>query len=410
MRRKLFSAVVCGGFSFILASCATSSSPSLALSSYKPIPPEGIQLPTEAETTIDYSLFYATTRKPLQTGAPRSTVPYAASRDPEFHQGPSELNYGTLVVHVPKHHQTGSTGSLIGDITGQDPSLTVSRIQPYADESTFLHNVAIHMHDAVDLDAVVVYIHGFNNSFEQSALRAGQLGVDLGIPQYRMFLFNWPSAASTASIVHGYFMDEAAIDASEAYLAKYLTQIASLANGRKIHVVAHSMGNRALLRVVAGALHDAAVNNAIHFGQIILAAPDVDAEVFHALAPAYLDISDQTTVYLSPFDKAVHLSEAVHDYPRVGCGNAPIFPVKHIDYVVSYINVDLIDIGHAYFAQATPFLADMKSLIFHGQSIRANAPWHPKKGYWVVGESLPAPNSVDRWGCEIIQTTTIGAP
>lgn len=384
-----------------LSGCATIGVPlsgvtAIGPTGYLPMPSQGAQLVSETESEFKYTFFYGTTRRPLNLGEAASDGPYSAKRD-------TVLHYGTIEMLVPKHHQVGSTGSDPSTSTGGDPRLVIhdNDIHPYTDESAFLKDALLHLRVSTEPDSFVVYIHGYRNTFKESAIRAGQLGVDLGIPSYHLFLFNWPSAGT---LVHGYFMDEATIDASEPYLAEYLRTIAEIAGTRKIHVIAHSMGNRALLRVVASALNDVTSSHAVHLGQVILAAPDVDVQVFSELAPAYVRLADHTTVYMSPYDKAVHTSEALHAYPRVGCGSAPLSPVEHIDYVVSNIDVDLIDTGHDYFASAVPFLANTKSLIYYGQSSHVGDwQWHPKEHYWSVEHRDPS-LLVDQWGCQKTQT------
>ncbi len=363
-------------------------------SGYLTMPPGGVRLVSETESQTIYTFFYATTRRPLNAGEASTDGPYSIQRDDKLH-------FGTIDMVVPKHHQLGSVGSDWGTVTGTDPKLEIrdSDIHSYADESAFLRDASLRLRVATEPDSFVVYIHGYNNSFKESATRAGQLGVDLGIPSYHLFLFNWPSAAK---LVHGYFMDEATIDASEAYLAKYLNSIAELAGSRKIHVIAHSMGNRAMLRVAA-TLNEVTSHRHIRFGQVILAAPDVDVQVFSELAPAYASVAEHTTVYMSPYDKAVHASEALHAYPRVGCGSVPLAPVKQFDYVVSYLDVDFFGTGHDYFASAAPFLADTKSLIYYGAASHAIGDWKKNGDYWIVKDPQrggPRPILVDQWGCE----------
>lgn len=56
----------------------------------------------------------------------------------------------------------------------------------------------------------VVFIHGYNVSFDQAALRCAQLGADLGLPGITAF-FSWRSRGT----LRGYIEDEASIEAAE---------------------------------------------------------------------------------------------------------------------------------------------------------------------------------------------------
>lgn len=91
----------------------------------------------------------------------------------------------------------------------------------------------------------VIFVHGYNVSFEEAALRAAQLGFDLGIAGVMAF-YSWPSKGS----LKGYPADEASIEASEGFIADFLTRMASQSGAARVHIIAHSMGNRGLLRAI----------------------------------------------------------------------------------------------------------------------------------------------------------------
>ena len=63
----------------------------------------------------------------------------------------------------------------------------------------------------------LVFLHGYNVSFEEAAIRAAQIGFDLKISGAVAF-FSWPSQGSLL----GYAADEATIEASEAAIADFL--------------------------------------------------------------------------------------------------------------------------------------------------------------------------------------------
>jgi esterase/lipase superfamily enzyme len=323
--------------------------------------------PTEAE--FDYPVLFGTSRKPLPNGAG-----FSDERD-------DLIRYGRVLVAIPKNHQTGSLGSGLGTIFGFDPKLTVRGYEMSSDEAQFL---ALAMRELPPITGpetgyLVVFIHGYNNSFENVALRAAQFGVDIGVPPNDMFFFSW--AAKSRLI--DYTFDEATVDTSEIYLRSFSRPFRRPPAAERSTLVAHSMGNRALLRVISMSVAGAASEQGMRFGQIILAAADVDRDLFAQLAPSYLKVSDRTTVYLSPYDFAVAASEHVHDYPRVGCSTAPQVSIPGIDSVVSTIPEDFP--AHAYFAEALPVLTDIKNLMLRNQPARSGKEWTRKDGYWVVG-------------------------
>ena len=319
--------------------------------------------------SVDYPVLFGTSRKPLPDG-----TGFSEDRD-------SSLHYGRIWITVPKNHKRGSLGSELGTIFQYDPKLTIARLEHVGDESQFLSLAARVLPPATKPENgyVIVFIHGFNNSFEVAAIRAAQLGIDLGVPQNDMFLFSWAARSS----IPRYTQDEATVDASELFLRRFLETTAQAAGNRKIHLVAHSMGNRALMRVIAASVTGVARERGLRFGQIILAAADIDRDFFAEFAPNYLKVSDRTTVYLSPYDYAIGLSDIVHDYPRVGCGSSPQVVIPGIDSVVSTIPSDFP--GHAYFAGSLPVLTDVKNLILRNQPARQGKDWTKAGDYWIVG-------------------------
>ena len=63
-----------------------------------------------------------------------------------------------------------------------------------------------------------------------------------------MAFYSWPSLGTTL----GYTADEATIEASEPFITEFLSRFAAESGARRIHIIAHSMGNRGLLRRFIG--------------------------------------------------------------------------------------------------------------------------------------------------------------
>jgi esterase/lipase superfamily enzyme len=325
-------------------------------------------------TERNYPVLYGTSRKPAASG-----VGFSEERD-------SRVNYGRVWVNIPKGHHTGSLGTRTIWPWSTDTELTVRTFDQFANEAEFLALARRELTPVTTTENgyLLIFIHGYNNSFEDAAIRAAQLGFDLNVPDNNMMFFSWAAQHS----IPKYTFDEATVDASEVYLREFLNTAMKASGGRKVHVIAHSMGNRAFLRTVLSSLNQSSNEQHMKFGQIILAAADLDSDLFAQLAPAYLRVSDRTTVYLSPYDYAVRLSDRIHDYSRVGCGDAPQVDVKGIDNVVSFIKQDIP--AHAYFAEALPVLTDIKNLIIKNQPSRSSNEWVKRAGYWTVGTSPSA--------------------
>lgn len=312
---------------------------------------------------VDYrdkeiTVWYATNRKANEPF--NSLEPYGHERD-------VKLNYGTCKVLIPKSHCRGSLGgSWVDRVFGKDAPIEFKGAY-HLQGAAFWNSLRLTLENFEPSDRrVLVFIHGYNNSFVEAAQRTAQIWADIGVRGVPAF-FSWPSKGGTSGIFH-YIADEAAIEASEEYLAEFLIGIRDQIQAKDVHVIAHSMGNRALLRVVSSATEAAEGKTGKKFSQIFLAAPDIDLDVFNRLAGAYHNAAERTTLYVSKKDRAVSFSEGslIHRYPRVGAP-PPYAQVESLDTVEVEGPRGLLEFGHAFFAEYGPVLDDMYSLIIKNE-------------------------------------------
>jgi esterase/lipase superfamily enzyme len=307
------------------------------------------------ETKIDaceYPVWFGTNRQPNKTA--NGSLEFSSVRD-------SVVHLGLCRVSVPKSHKIGSLGSPLWKriTTGIDDRLRLVSIEEMAiDEYWRAVTEAV---GAVDIDErdAVIFVHGYNVSFADAALRAAQIGFDLSITGAMMF-FSWPSMGATSA----YMADEATIEASEAAITQFMTDVATQAGARAVHIIAHSMGNRGVLRAISRIAANAEQLSRVRFEQIILAAPDIDLDLFRQSCGAYARVSKRTTLYVCAKDRAIEASGWLHQFPRVGL-TPPICVMSGID-TVNVTNVDLTILGHGYVAEAREVLHDMHDLITHG--------------------------------------------
>ena len=155
-----------------------------------------------------------------------------------------------------------------------------------------------------------------------------------------------------------------------------------------MHIIAHSMGNRGVLRAVNRIAAKAERRTGKPFGQVILAAADVDADVFRQLSAAYADVASRTTLYVSKRDRAVEASRWLHHFARAGL-MPPTLVVPGID-TINVTNVDLTMLGHGYIAEARDVLIDMHALITRGAAPDERFGLREAKNeegarYWLIG-------------------------
>jgi esterase/lipase superfamily enzyme len=191
------------------------------------------------------------------------------------------------------------------------------------------------------------------------ALRAAQIGYDLAI-KGAMAFFSWPSQGT----IGGYMADAATIEASEQDISNFMIDFVTRSGAEAVHIIAHSMGNRGVLRAVNKIAERAQQRSGVPFGQVILAAADVDSDIFRQLSGAYARVARRTTLYVSERDRAVEASHWLHHFPRVGL-MPPISVTPNID-TIGVTNVDLTLLGHGYIAEARGVLTDIHQLITTG--------------------------------------------
>ncbi len=301
---------------------------------------------------VVYPVWFGTNRKPT------------AQHDGFGNERHNCVTRGRVEVYVPEAHRFGETGTafwkrlLRFDI--RDDHLRVQRVQ-CQEQDAFFAEIQQTMQEARETGEqphALFFLHGFNVTFEEAAIRAAQLGCDLKVPGATAF-FSWPSRGNMAA----YQADEATIQASERAITDFLVEFTAKCGAEKVHVIAHSMGNRGLLRALQRIAANAESRGKVKFGQIFLAAPDVDRDLFLDLAELYPDHSERTTLYASDGDRAVHLSAMLHTAPRAGY-YLPYTVVHGVDTVaVPDFDIDLL--GHSYFAQAEALLHDIHDLMRH---------------------------------------------
>jgi esterase/lipase superfamily enzyme len=202
-------------------------------------------------------------------------------------------------------------------------------------------------------------------------------------------LYSWPSQGSAV----GYLSDAAVVQLSARRLTRFLDDLVARSGATTIHIVAHSMGNRALteaLELMALRRGQTAAMPPV-FEQIVFAAPDVDAGLFAEMIPAIRPLARRLTLYASENDWALVASRKLHgDAPRAGQGGDGTLVSPVID------SVDMSDLGqdmlaHGYFADDSSALVDLVALFWRNipPEQRCGLERHSGSGGLAVWRYLP---------------------
>ncbi|WP_229502939.1 alpha/beta hydrolase [Pseudoduganella guangdongensis] len=269
------------------------------------------------------------------------------------------LRYGSCEVSIPRDHRMGELEcpSLLRLELRQDPDQHVVLMSAEtAERDAFMERLkqAIALHGS---RSALLFIHGYRTTFEDAARRTGQLAYDLGFPGAPVF-FSWPSQGKLS----GYIVDEANVEWAQADLAAFLADFLQQSDAEHVYLLAHSMGSRAMARATASVIA-ARPELAGRIREVILAAPDIDAEVFrHQLLPALAGRPTPLTLYASSGDSALRASKAIHGYARAGESGPGLVVAPGVE-TIDASAVDTGFIRHAYFAEKRTALSDMYYLI-----------------------------------------------
>lgn len=308
---------------------------------------------------------------------------------------PTDISYGkcTISVPLPQNRQAGELSRPVSVWIFEAPEnpekhFMLRDVKEHAGKDEFYGSLAGQL-SLSETGAALLFIHGYNVSFEDAIFRTAQLAVDLKFPGAAIS-FCWPSYADPVK----YTFDEQHAEVSVPALREVMQDLATRSGAKHIHVIAHSMGNR----VLAGALRsmDPSLQerNKEVFRELVLAAPDIDSRVFQTQVLPYIARNVQhCTLYASARDRALLMSRAFHNFQRLGETQPELLVSDGIDTIDATL-VDTSLLGHSYIGDAQSIVADLHNLVVSGkrplerpglQTLQQNA-----LHYWSIKPELQA--------------------
>lgn len=285
-------------------------------------------------------IYVATTR----ARSDNLSLPYSAKRS-------TTLNFAKLDIGVPQNHVAGRIETS-GRIPDPDRHFSARTYQPIAYRQDFIRQLNVALAErAPENREIFIFVHGYNNNFADSIFRHAQISYDYDIKSVSLH-YAWPSGAS----VPLYVFDRDSALFGRRGLAETI-EIAARTNAKRIIIVGHSMG----AYVVTEALRDLALRGRTgtlkRLGGVILAAPDIDVDVFLTQIDDIGDIPRPFAIVVSKRDRALGFSRRLAGgHPRVGSGSE-VAVLQRRD--IGVIDVSDIDGGrHSVFA-SSPTLMDV---------------------------------------------------
>ncbi|MDI7861619.1 alpha/beta fold hydrolase [Rhizobiaceae bacterium n13] len=279
-------------------------------------------------------------------------LPYSAERS-------QKLNFAKFDIGIPQHHVPGSVEKS-GRMPDPERHFTARSYRQIDGRKQFIAQ----LNEALALRApehreIFIFVHGYNNNFADSIFRNAQITHDYNVKSVALH-YAWPSGGALPLYV---FDRDSALVGRDG-LAETI-EIAAQTNARRIVLVGHSMGSY----VVMEALRDLAISgrgrHLKRLGGVVLAAPDIDMDVFESQANDIGELPQPFMIVVSRRDRALGISTRVAGgHPRVGSGSDIAFLQSK---GITVLDVSDLDGGrHGVFA-SSPTLMD---LVNNGQLLR----------------------------------------
>ncbi len=223
-----------------------------------------------------------------------------------------------------------------------------------------------HMHNGHAL----VFVHGFNNKYEDSVFRLAQIVNDSGMDATPI-LFTWPSRAQLTA----YEYDKESTNYSRTALEQALRTLVNDPNVKDITILAHSMGTWLTMESLRQmGIREGHLNGKIR--DVILASPDIDIQVF---AKQYAEMGTprpKFTIFVSQDDRALAFSSLITGrVSRLGAIDPTVEPYRTKLEEAGITAIDLTKVSsndrlnHGKFAESPEIVQLIGQRLMTGQPL-----------------------------------------
>ncbi len=244
---------------------------------------------------------------------------------------------------------------------------------------------------------VILYVHGFNETFASAAYTTAELCHFLGREHLCAF-FTWPSS-STGNFLISYTSTTESATYAVPHLKKMLRLLATHPGVERVHVLAHSRGTAVALDALYHLIVETIAGGrepieALHLGQVVLFSPDIDLDIAAQRVTTYLsdpelvrawpkdrlprNIQGRLTIYSSPRDRALRVSQILfRSRDRLGQVTAKELTTEAQAFLAKTGKTDIISyegkrtdlFGHSYFTSNPEVSADLIALLRYGKRL-----------------------------------------
>ncbi len=322
---------------------------------------EGVLTPVPSARGIgtEVDILVATTREPSDDPADL----YSGERGPR-------LSYVDLTVSIPPTNvrtigEVQRPKTAVGDPEREFVVVAAERLDPAGALTAVSRRAA-----TVPGRRVMVFVHGYNNRFDDAVFRLAQIVHDSDA-DVTPVLFTWPSRARLLS--YGYDRESANFSRTELE-----TVLRSLANDKavgEVNILAHSMGNWLTMEALRQmAIRDGAISPKI--STVMLAAPDVDVDVFREQMRDIGDSHPEMILFVSGDDRALAVSRRLwQSSQRLGAIDPTIEPFRSQIAGSDLTVIDLTEVRtgdslhHGKFAESPEVVQLIGTRLMAGQTL-----------------------------------------
>ena len=331
--------------------------------------------PNFVELRINYVTDRLKESDPVKVARNDPNEYFSGTLDADF----KDFSFGKVAVTIPTQRQPGelnlpSAWSFVGE-----PDSSRYFVIRSVEEGTRLALFnELNESGANNDSTLLLFVHGFNVSFSEAAMRTAQLAHDLQFPG-KVMLYSWPSAGKVSE----YWQDEESARISTPRFRKFLADVLKTKITR-VFIVAHSMGTRIVIPALPTLAEQGADVSKV--SELMLAAADFNVIEFKELAADFAKLREQgtrLTIYSASNDFALQTSRWIHSYRRLGESDPSLIIFKGLDSVdASVASTFRRAFGHSYVSDSSQVISDMQHVV-----LRALAP--PARGL------LPIPDTIN---------------
>ncbi|MQY45020.1 alpha/beta fold hydrolase [Rhizobiales bacterium RZME27] len=324
--------------------------------------PTGVMTPVAVASstakTSHVDMLVATTRQP--SGSPATL--FSGERSPK----PFITD---ISVSIPAKREPGTVQwpkRLPPDPRTDFAVTRVQQVQTIADGRAWFRRHVVAGH-------ALVFVHGFNNTYEDSVFRLAQIVHDSGM-RATPVLFTWPSRAQLTA----YEYDKESTNYSRTSLEQTLRVLADDKDVREITVLAHSMGTWLAME----ALRQMGIRNGhvtSKVKNVILASPDIDIQVFAKQFAEMGKPAPKFTIFVSQDDRALAVSSLITGrVARLGGIDPTSEPYRSRLEEAGITAIDLTKVNtndrlnHGKFAESPEIVKLIGTRLINGQTLTDN--------------------------------------